>query len=142
MTATADAPAVPEPTGAHHLNGDLATPPAARVVDPELPQPGKEDDLSTAGRLADYALAKLHRYVDGSDVVSSHFIELAIRLGELYARLGGTQPVPVQEQQVSKAEAPPAAAAAEPSEPFGLEAAEAAVNEQLAVVEAGLAAGG
>jgi hypothetical protein len=126
-------------TGTHHLDGDLAAPPAARVVDPGLPQPGKEDDLSTAGRLADYALAKLHRYVDGSSEISSHFIELAIRLGELYARLGGTQPAPAL--KADKADVA-LAAAAEPSEPFGLDAAETAVNEQLAVVEQQLAVGG
>lgn len=94
MTTTTDA-ALPE-AGAHHLDGSLTPPSAAAsqasAVDPEPPVPGVTDDLTTAGALADYALAKLRRYVVGSPgEISSHHIDLAIRLGELYERLDGAQ---------------------------------------------------
>lgn len=115
--------AAAEDTGAHHLD---APPAAAAPADPELPEPGKQGDLENAGQIADYALAKLRRYVVGSDEISSHFIELSVRLGELYARLGEAQLGQPGPPPAVKAEtAPPAD---EPQLLFALEDAEAAIE--------------
>lgn len=88
--ATTDTP--PVESGTHHLDANIATPAVPAPVDPEPPVPGLEDDLTTAERLADFALAKLRRYTANCPgEVSSHHIELSIRLGELYVRLDAAQ---------------------------------------------------
>lgn len=85
-------------TAAHQLDTDAPAMEPATVTftpstvesfpDPELPKPSEYDDLTTAGKLADFALAKLRRYAaDSPGEIPSHHIELAVRLGELYERL-------------------------------------------------------
>lgn len=121
---TIDAPAVPEPAGAHHLDGDTnPTPAPAASVDPELPKPAEFDDRRMAGEIADYALAKLRRYVDGSSEISSHFIELSIRLAEVYARLGEAPPEQPVLAVATKSES------GDEQLQFGLEQAEAAIEQ-------------
>lgn len=122
MTTTNPARAEGVDYAAGDLNDTTAT-----AADPELPKPGSYSDLETAGKIADYALVKLRRYVDGSTgEISSHFIELSIRLGELYARLG--EALLGQPGQAVAAEPK----ADQPQSQFALEATEAA---QLAVEE-------
>ena len=124
-------------TGNHHLDGDLAqTPPAAEPVapqaDPELPIPGAYEDRRMAGYIADYALAKLRRYVAGSSEISSHFIELSIRLAEVYARLGeassGQQEQPPEEAVVE-------AGTDDAQSEFEMERQEAEIEQHLAASE-------
>src|SRR5438132_6120125 len=95
-TATTDTP--PVESGTHHLDGNIAAP-APVQIDPEPPVPGVDDDLTTAEKLADFALAKLRRYTANCPgEVSSHHIELSILLGELYVRLDAAQ---VRRRQVA-----------------------------------------
>lgn len=131
MTAIAET----APDGAHHLNGDLSAAPAAAEpvapqADPELPCPGAFDDRRMAEQIADYALAKLRRYVAGSSEISSHFIELSIRLAEVYARLGEAPLAQPTQTQADTAEPDSDQAQME----FALDEQEAAID-QLAAPE-------
>lgn len=84
MTATTDAPTVPEPAGAHHLDGDIPAPDMS--VQP--------DGLDLARSWAEWAAEKLSYWIDTESegsLTPSTFIDLGLKLASVHAQIAAVE---------------------------------------------------
>jgi hypothetical protein len=138
MTVTADAPPVPDPTGAHHLDGELAAP--------------ISDALDAARQWADWAAKQLDAWIrtdaaclnTGPDtpeaaqslpkLFSTAFIQLAINQSRAYREIAAEERAAVQAGVLVGALPPNLLASRPPAAQFAQDEADAAVR---AIEEAG-----